>query len=178
MWNCIAIVHSNCDYRIFATLIDLLMDLLSATKGQQLQVKQTSDATSLLRLCCRASVSHTRKGTLDVASRAPGDERSSCRCRPFVTSYFRRAVRPSAGCTKTRQSSRLSHGLKGPAAVEDTSCRPEPSDKERNIRKPKQGRCEPHPPANNEERKKSLTQEETASIPKKRMPTQYLSQFL
>ena len=41
---------------------------------QQQELKHTSDATSLLRLCCRASVSHSGKGTLDVASRAPRDE--------------------------------------------------------------------------------------------------------
>ena len=43
-------------------------------KGQKLQLKQTSDATSLLLLCCRTSVSHCGKGNLDVASRAPRDE--------------------------------------------------------------------------------------------------------
>ena len=36
-------------------------------EGQQLQPKQTSDATSLLRLCCRASVCHSGKRNLDVA---------------------------------------------------------------------------------------------------------------
>ena len=56
-------------------------------QGQQLQLKQTSewsDATSSLHLCCRASVSHSAKGALDVASRAPRDEGRSCRCRPFL----------------------------------------------------------------------------------------------
>ena len=43
-------------------------------EGQQLQPKQTSDATSLLRLCCRTSVCHSGKGALDVASRIPRDE--------------------------------------------------------------------------------------------------------
>ena len=38
-------------------------------------------------LCCRASVSHSGQGTLDVASRAPRDEGRSCRCRPFDVSY-------------------------------------------------------------------------------------------
>ena len=46
---------------------------------QRLQPEQTPDATSLLRLCCRASVSHSGRSTLDVASRAPRDEdRSYC----------------------------------------------------------------------------------------------------
>ena len=35
-------------------------------QGQQLQLKQTSDATSLLRLCCRSSACHSGKRTLDV----------------------------------------------------------------------------------------------------------------
>ena len=52
-------------------------------QGQRPQLKQTSDATSLLRLCGPASVSHCGKGTSDVASRAPRDEGRSCRCRPF-----------------------------------------------------------------------------------------------
>ena len=34
-------------------------------------------------LCCRASVCHSAKYTLDVASRAPRDEGRSCRCRRF-----------------------------------------------------------------------------------------------
>ena len=48
-----------------------------------------SDATSLLPLCCRASVSHSGQGILDVAPslRAPRDEGRSCRCRPFDLSY-------------------------------------------------------------------------------------------
>ena len=64
-------------------------DFKSATaQGQHLQLKQTSDATSLLRPCCRASVSYSGKGTLDMASRAPRDEGRSCRCRPLdVSSY-------------------------------------------------------------------------------------------
>ena len=33
-----------------------------------------SDATSLLRLCCRASVCHSGIGAFDVASSAPRDE--------------------------------------------------------------------------------------------------------
>ena len=37
----------------------------------KLQPKQTSAATSLLRLCCRTSVCHSGKGTLDAASRVP-----------------------------------------------------------------------------------------------------------
>ena len=37
---------------------------------QQQQLKQTSDAASWSPLYCRASVSHSGKGTLDVASRA------------------------------------------------------------------------------------------------------------
>ena len=48
-------------------------------QGQQLQPKQTSEGTSLLRLCCRASVCHTGKGILDVAFRVPRDEGRSCR---------------------------------------------------------------------------------------------------
>ena len=60
-------------------------------QGQQLQLKQTSDATSELRLCCRASVCHSGKGTLDVASGAPRDEGRSCRCRPSIL-YRNRGV--------------------------------------------------------------------------------------
>ena len=59
--------------------------LFNTSQGQQLQLKRTSDATSLLRSCCRASVSHNGKGSLDVAFRAPG---RSCRCRPFDISYL------------------------------------------------------------------------------------------
>ena len=49
---------------------------------RQLQLKQTSDAPSLLHLSCGASVWHNGRGTLDVASRVPRDESRSCRCRP------------------------------------------------------------------------------------------------
>ena len=56
-------------------------------RGQQLQVKQISDATSESCLCCRASACHSGKGTIDVASGAPKDEGRSCRCRPFGVSY-------------------------------------------------------------------------------------------
>ena len=55
-------------------------------QGQQQHLKQTSDVASLLRLCCRTSVSHSGKGTSDVASRAPRDGGRSCRCRPFDVS--------------------------------------------------------------------------------------------
>ena len=50
---------------------------------RQLQLEQTSDATSPLCLCCRASVRHSGKlkGTLDVASRVPRDEGRTCRRR-------------------------------------------------------------------------------------------------
>ena len=63
---------------------NLQFHLSAPAQRQQLQRKQTSDATSLWRLCCRASFCHSGKGTLDVASRGPRDEGRSCRCRPFV----------------------------------------------------------------------------------------------
>ena len=50
---------------------------------QQQQPKWTSDATSLLRLYCRTSICHLRKGIVDVASRVPTDEDRGCCCRPF-----------------------------------------------------------------------------------------------
>ena len=55
----------------------------SKTHEQQLQLKQTSDATSWLRLWhYRASVFYSGKGTLDVASRVARNEGKNCRCRP------------------------------------------------------------------------------------------------
>ena len=56
-------------------------------QGQQLQLKQTSDVTSLLRLCCRASVYHSGNIALDVASRVPRDEGESCCCLLLELSY-------------------------------------------------------------------------------------------
>ena len=35
-------------------------------QGQQLQLEQTSDATSVLHLCCRYSVCDSGEGNLDV----------------------------------------------------------------------------------------------------------------
>ena len=46
----------------------------SPAQGQQLQLEQTSDATSSLRLCCRASASGIGQGILEVASRVPFPE--------------------------------------------------------------------------------------------------------
>ena len=59
----------------------------ASAERQQLQPKQTSGATSCLRLCYRASACHSGKGILDVASRVPRDEGRSCCCRPFEGSY-------------------------------------------------------------------------------------------
>ena len=71
------------------------VDSSATAEGQQLQAKQTSDATSLLRLCSRRiSVCHSGKGTLDVAFRVARDEGRSCHCRPFEGSY-RCLSRPS-----------------------------------------------------------------------------------
>ena len=53
----------------------------SASAHRQ-QLKQTSDATSFFRLCCRASVCQSGKSTLNVASRALRHKGRGCRCRP------------------------------------------------------------------------------------------------
>ena len=57
---------------------------------KKIGVPETSEFTlrvgpqgSLLRLCCCASVCHSGKGTLDLASRVPRDAGRSCRRRPL-----------------------------------------------------------------------------------------------
>ena len=55
-------------------------------QGQQLQLKQTSDAISLLS--CVVAINHNGKGTSDVASRAPKDVGRSCCRRPLGVSYL------------------------------------------------------------------------------------------
>ena len=50
--------------------------------GQHLEHKQTSDATSLLRFDCRASVCHSGTNLFRVLR----DEGRSCRCCPFEVS--------------------------------------------------------------------------------------------
>ena len=69
--------------KLFCTLV--VARLSSSEQGQQQQqLKQTSDGKSLSGSCCRAFVSHSGKGTSDMASRDPRDEGSSCRCRSSV----------------------------------------------------------------------------------------------
>ena len=76
---------TDCDNKLLRSYLSAPVFTSEPAQGGQLQLKQTSDATSLLCLCCRASVSVAEKGTSDVASRAPRDESRSCRCRPFCS---------------------------------------------------------------------------------------------
>ena len=95
--NCAEVVINGCRLAVVVVWWPLLVRLLPLNGGQaenQLRPKGnnnnsklTSDAISLSRLCCRASVSHSGKGTLDVASRAPRDAGRSCRCHPFGVSW-------------------------------------------------------------------------------------------
>ena len=54
-----------------------------------------------MRLCCRASVSQSGKGTLDVASGAPTDEGRSCHCRPFDISCLKTPPAKKTPCAMT-----------------------------------------------------------------------------
>ena len=63
-------------------VVTTISPLSVPAQGQQ-QLKLTPDATSLLRLCCRASVCHSEEGTLDVASNAPRDKGRSLALSPF-----------------------------------------------------------------------------------------------
>ena len=60
----------------------------AAAKGQQQQLKTTSDVTSKFLWCCRASVlCEVEKEALDVASDGPPDEALSCRRRAWDLPY-------------------------------------------------------------------------------------------
>ena len=89
--NFVVIEQAPSKHRATGVLLHLSRDrgmcFGRVTKGQQLQLEQTSEATSFRApFCCRSSVCHSRKGTLDVASRVPRDEGRRCHCRSFDVS--------------------------------------------------------------------------------------------